>query len=122
MVLAFSDKDSVESWTLEGSADRMRAEFSGWEPKWVKRTSEHPASVNYRLQTSKDTFVCAINVQMEAHGPCPSTNVGPSFWPSFAIGGCLPPNAGESGCYGERGRYTQEKRFSHTELKEQQWP
>ena len=35
-MLAFSDVDSVESWTLEGSADRMRAEFSDWEPKWVK--------------------------------------------------------------------------------------
>lgn len=35
IVLAFSEEDSVESWTLEGSALKMRTEFSSWEPRCV---------------------------------------------------------------------------------------
>lgn len=30
------DEGSVESWTAEGSADKMRADFVGWEPRCVR--------------------------------------------------------------------------------------
>ena len=33
MVLIHPDDGSVESWNAEGSADKMRADFVGWEPR-----------------------------------------------------------------------------------------
>lgn len=35
MVLLHPDDGSVESWTAEGSSDKMRADFAGWEPRYV---------------------------------------------------------------------------------------
>lgn len=33
MVLLHPDDGSVESWQAEGSADKMRSDFEGWDPK-----------------------------------------------------------------------------------------
>jgi salicylate hydroxylase len=33
LVMAHPDGGSEESWTAEGSADKMRADFVGWEPR-----------------------------------------------------------------------------------------
>lgn len=35
LVLLHPDDGSVESWAAEGSADKMRADFAGWEPRSV---------------------------------------------------------------------------------------
>ena len=32
-MLIHPDDGSVESWTAEGSAEKMRADFEGWEPR-----------------------------------------------------------------------------------------
>lgn len=34
-MLAHPDDGSVESWTAEGSADKMRADFAGWDYRYV---------------------------------------------------------------------------------------
>jgi len=33
LVLAYPDDGSVESWTAEGSADKMREDFDDFEPR-----------------------------------------------------------------------------------------
>lgn len=33
LVLLHPDDGSVESWEAQGSADRMREDFAGWDPK-----------------------------------------------------------------------------------------
>lgn len=33
MVMLHPDDGSVESWSAEGSADKMRDDFAGWDPK-----------------------------------------------------------------------------------------
>lgn len=35
IVLLHPDDNSVESWTAEGSADKMRADFADFEPRYV---------------------------------------------------------------------------------------
>lgn len=35
MVLLHPDDGSVESWTAEGSGDKMRADFSDFEPRYA---------------------------------------------------------------------------------------
>ena len=35
MVLIHPDDGSVESWTEEGSGDKMRADFADFEPRYV---------------------------------------------------------------------------------------
>ena len=36
VVLAHPDDGSVESWTAEGSADKMRADFADYEPRYAR--------------------------------------------------------------------------------------
>lgn len=35
MVLLHPDDGSVESWTVEGSADKMRSDFADFEPRYA---------------------------------------------------------------------------------------
>jgi len=35
MVLLHPDDGSVESWTAEGSGDKMRSDFSDFEPRYA---------------------------------------------------------------------------------------
>ena len=35
LVMLHPDDGSVESWTAEGSADKMRADFADFEPRYV---------------------------------------------------------------------------------------
>ncbi|EIW83381.1 FAD/NAD(P)-binding domain-containing protein [Coniophora puteana RWD-64-598 SS2] len=49
VVLAHPDDGSVESWTAEGSADKMRAEFKGWEPRIQKLLALIPSTLNWKL-------------------------------------------------------------------------
>lgn len=43
MVLVHPDDGSVESWTAEGSAEKMRADFAGWEPRFVDQRQHQNA-------------------------------------------------------------------------------
>ncbi|CCM06073.1 uncharacterized protein FIBRA_08320 [Fibroporia radiculosa] len=47
--LAHPDDGSVESWTLEGSADKMRTEFSDFEPRVRKILSHVQSTLKWRL-------------------------------------------------------------------------
>jgi len=40
MVLLHPDDGSVESWTAAGSADKMRADFSDFEPRCVLKPDD----------------------------------------------------------------------------------
>ncbi|KZW01800.1 FAD/NAD(P)-binding domain-containing protein [Exidia glandulosa HHB12029] len=49
LVLLHPDDGSVESWTAEGSADKMRADFAGWEPRVEKLLSFVPSTLKWKL-------------------------------------------------------------------------
>ncbi|KAI0653464.1 FAD/NAD(P)-binding domain-containing protein [Cubamyces menziesii] len=49
IVLAHPDDGSVESWTAEGSADKMRADFADFEPRIRKLLSFVNSTLKWRL-------------------------------------------------------------------------
>ncbi|KAH7097994.1 FAD/NAD(P)-binding domain-containing protein [Auriculariales sp. MPI-PUGE-AT-0066] len=49
LVLIHPDDGSVESWTAAGSADKMRADFAGWEPRVDKLLSFVPSTLKWKL-------------------------------------------------------------------------
>ncbi|KAF8122377.1 hypothetical protein EV363DRAFT_1436721 [Boletus edulis] len=49
LVLCHPDDGSVESWTAEGSADKMRADFVCWEPRVKKLLALIPSTLNWKL-------------------------------------------------------------------------
>ncbi|KZT51075.1 FAD/NAD(P)-binding domain-containing protein [Calocera cornea HHB12733] len=49
VVLLHPDDGSVESWTAEGSADKMRADFEGWEPRIQKMLGLVPSTLKWKL-------------------------------------------------------------------------
>ncbi|EJD02574.1 FAD/NAD-binding domain-containing protein [Fomitiporia mediterranea MF3/22] len=49
LVLIHPDDGSVESWTAEGSAEKMRADFAGWEPRVEKLLSMVPSTLKWKL-------------------------------------------------------------------------
>ncbi|KAF8837679.1 FAD/NAD(P)-binding domain-containing protein [Paxillus ammoniavirescens] len=49
LVMAHPDSGSEESWTAEGSADKMRTEFVGWEPRIQKLLALIPSTLNWKL-------------------------------------------------------------------------
>ncbi|KAG9050167.1 hypothetical protein FS837_007281 [Tulasnella sp. UAMH 9824] len=59
MVLLHPDDGSVESWQAEGSADKMRGDFEGWDPKLQKILSFVPSTLRWKLMDRKplDTWV-----------------------------------------------------------------
>jgi hypothetical protein len=77
------DDGSVESWTAEGSADKLRADFAGWEPRYVYVVCLSPGfnfmSV-YTLQSSKVTFLSTFNSELDPDGPRAVANVGSQGW------------------------------------------
>ncbi|KAI0347313.1 FAD/NAD(P)-binding domain-containing protein [Trametopsis cervina] len=59
MVLLHPDDGSVESWTAEGSADKMRADFADFEPRVQKLLSHVTSTLKWRLMDRQplDTWV-----------------------------------------------------------------
>ncbi|EPQ57084.1 FAD/NAD P-binding domain-containing protein [Gloeophyllum trabeum ATCC 11539] len=59
MVMIHPDDGSVESWTAEGSADKMRSHFIGWEPRVVKLLSHVKTALQWKLmdRAPLDTWV-----------------------------------------------------------------
>ncbi|KAI0667175.1 FAD/NAD-P-binding domain-containing protein [Trametes maxima] len=53
IVLAHPDDGSVESWTAEGSAEKMRADFSDFEPRIRKLLSFVNSTLKWRLMDRK---------------------------------------------------------------------
>ncbi|TBU42614.1 FAD/NAD(P)-binding domain-containing protein [Dichomitus squalens] len=53
VVLIHPDDGSVESWTAEGSADKMRAEFADYEPRIRKILSFVQSTLKWRLMDRK---------------------------------------------------------------------
>jgi len=49
MVLLHPDDGSVESWTAEGSADKMREDFKDFEPRVQKLLSLVPSTMKWKL-------------------------------------------------------------------------
>ncbi|KAI5117861.1 hypothetical protein M0805_007704 [Coniferiporia weirii] len=49
LVLIHPDDGSVESWTAEGSAEKMRADFADWEPRVEKLLSMVPSTLKWKL-------------------------------------------------------------------------
>ncbi|KAG8980865.1 hypothetical protein FRB94_002698 [Tulasnella sp. JGI-2019a] len=59
MVLLLPDDGSVESWHVEGSADKMRQDFAGWDPKLTKLLNMVPSTLKWKLMARSplDTWV-----------------------------------------------------------------
>lgn len=59
LVLLHPDDGSVESWSAEGSADKMRADFDGWEPRVAKLLSFVPSTLKWKLMDRRplDTWI-----------------------------------------------------------------
>ncbi|KAI9463897.1 FAD/NAD(P)-binding domain-containing protein [Boletus coccyginus] len=59
VLLLHPDDGSVDSWTVEGSADKMRADFVGWEPRIQKLLALVPSTLKWRLtdRTPLSTWV-----------------------------------------------------------------
>jgi len=59
LVLLHPDDGSVESWTAEGSADKMRADFADFEPRVKKLLSFVQSTLKWRLMDRQtlDTWV-----------------------------------------------------------------
>ncbi|KAI8976310.1 FAD/NAD-P-binding domain-containing protein [Trametes punicea] len=53
MVLVHPDDGSVESWTAEGSADKMRADFADFEPRVRKLLGFIQSTLKWRLMDRK---------------------------------------------------------------------
>ncbi|KAG8931267.1 hypothetical protein FRC03_011366 [Tulasnella sp. 419] len=53
LVLLHPDDGSVESWEAEGSAERMREDFAGWDPKLMKILNMIPSTLNWKLMDRK---------------------------------------------------------------------
>ncbi|KAI0739994.1 FAD/NAD(P)-binding domain-containing protein [Daedaleopsis nitida] len=53
IVLAHPDDGSVESWTAEGSADKMRADFADFEPRLGKILGFVKSTLKWRLMDRK---------------------------------------------------------------------
>ncbi|KAG1725404.1 uncharacterized protein EDB91DRAFT_1168325 [Suillus paluster] len=49
LVMVHPDNNGDESWTAEGSTQRMRAEFAGWEPRIQKLLAMIPSTLNWKL-------------------------------------------------------------------------
>jgi len=49
LVLLHPDDGSVESWTAEGSSEKMREDFEGWEPRIQKLLSFVPSTLKWKL-------------------------------------------------------------------------
>ncbi|KAF8500000.1 FAD/NAD-P-binding domain-containing protein [Hysterangium stoloniferum] len=59
IVLLHPDDGSVESWTAEGSSDKMKAEFSDFEPRVQKLLAMVPSTLKWKLMDREplDTWV-----------------------------------------------------------------
>ncbi|KDQ55785.1 hypothetical protein JAAARDRAFT_37206 [Jaapia argillacea MUCL 33604] len=49
LVMVHPDDGSVESWTAEGSADKLRADFAGFEPRVEKLLKLVPSTLKWKL-------------------------------------------------------------------------
>ncbi|GLB39359.1 putative FAD binding domain containing protein [Lyophyllum shimeji] len=49
LVLQYLDDGSVESWTREGSVEKMRREFAGWEPRLQKLMALAKKTLNSKI-------------------------------------------------------------------------
>ena len=69
MVLLHPDDGSVESWDAEGSADKMRKDFEGWDPKFVLvALVHHGHQLTGEIQTSEDSQHGTFNSEVETYG------------------------------------------------------
>ncbi|KAH8116622.1 FAD/NAD-binding domain-containing protein [Phellopilus nigrolimitatus] len=53
LVMLHPDDGSVESWTAEGSAEKMRADFDDYEPRIKKLLSMVPSTLKWKLMDRK---------------------------------------------------------------------
>lgn len=49
MVLLVPDDGSVDTWSIDGSGDKMRADFAGWDPKLQKILNMVPSTLKWKL-------------------------------------------------------------------------
>src|SRR5271154_1454484 len=87
------DDGSVESWTAEASADKMRADFEGWEPRYVLQYLSASSFRRFLLQSTTITCACAIDAELETNGSSSFGNVGASSRDARTSRRCLPSNA-----------------------------
>jgi hypothetical protein len=76
MVLLHPDDGSVESWTAEGSGDKMRADFADFEPRYAFnpgfgycRTTARVVTRISPLQRPEAPVICQVDVKVASHGP-----------------------------------------------------
>ena len=56
MVMCHPDDGPFESWTAEGSADKMRADFDDWEPRYVYFTSRYHHTHQFHITGYKSCY------------------------------------------------------------------
>lgn len=93
MVLLHPDDGSVESWTAEGSSDKMRADFAGWEPRYVLFRACSFCS-NLRVQNTKAPIYGPVCHEVETDGPSTYPDVDSREGTACPPWRLLPPYAG----------------------------
>ena len=101
MVLLHPDDGSVESWTAEGSGDKMRADFADFEPRYVFnpgfgycRTTARDVTWISPLQRPEAPVICQVDVKVASHGPSATADLGPSKGTLGTLGRRMPSDAG----------------------------
>lgn len=69
MVLLHPDDGSVESWTAEGSADKMRQDFDDFEPRFVALPQLTHTRLTHTTQNPQVIEPRRLYTQMASHGP-----------------------------------------------------
>ena len=98
LVLLHPDDGSVESWTEEGSGDKMRADFADFEPRYVTRPPVHVSSrwspaefLCACHQRPEAAFVCQVDVKVASDGPKTPADLGsPKGTPVLLSDACHP--------------------------------
>lgn len=69
MVLLHPDDGSVESWTAEGSSDKMRYDFRDFEPRIQKLLSFVPSTLKWKLMDRDPLTTCVCLLTHSFHSP-----------------------------------------------------
>lgn len=93
-MLAHPDDGSVESWSAVGSADKMRVDFAGWEPRSASYCCIGLFEIEEVLQGHKTSRHGPLYYEMEVDGSSTDSDLDSSRRPTCSFRRFLSPNAG----------------------------
>ena len=123
MVLLHPDDGSVESWTAEGSAEKMRADFADFEPRCVgpRVVFLEIADVCLRVQRTEAFITREVDAEVASDGTTAAGDVGAQFGARRPARRRVPPYVGMSQRFSPISRPGLYCWFSRTLPKELQW-